>query len=145
MDRLLIFAAVVASGLLASCSASGGAGAGLGVDPSAIGCRPASSAYRELFENGSITGGSVESDILVKESAIQGAWYIVAQVEASAAVWVTDRDPQRAVVGHITSANDAAQKHSNWDFVDGPMSRSTMVQAGGDPPRVRAAQLCVSG
>lgn len=108
-------------------------------------CETASPAYQELFDNGSITEGAVESDIYLKVSAIRETWYLVAEVEGSIGVWVTDRDPQGDKVGHIISGNRAAQRVSNFDFVDGPMSMSTLVQAAGDPDRVEAAESCIPG
>lgn len=133
VNRILVFVALV-PGLVASCSAS-----------SDFTCQPASSTYRELFQNASVTQGPIESDILVKNSAVPGAWYIVAKVDGPTPVWVTDRDPQGNVVGHIVAANRAAQQLSNNDFVDTPMSRSTLAQAVGDPDRVESAESCTAG
>jgi PAS domain-containing protein len=131
--RRLAFIAAIA-GLVASCSASGDAE-----------CQPASSAYRELFRNESITRAPVESDILVMDSAVRDAWYIVAKVGGSIPVWVTDRDPQGEEVGRIITANRAAQRLSSADFVDMPLSRSESAQAAGDPDRIAVVESCVSG
>jgi hypothetical protein len=130
--RRLAFIAVI-PGLLASCSASGDAE-----------CQPASAAYRELFRNESITRAPVESDILVMDSAIAGAWYIVAKVDGSTPVFVTDHDPQGEEVGRIITANRAAQRLSTADFVDMPLSRSESAQAAGDPDRIAFVESCVS-
>ncbi|MEA2453456.1 MAG: TolB protein [Actinomycetota bacterium] len=108
-------------------------------------CQPASAAYRELFRNGSITQAPVKSDILVMDSAVRGAWYIVAKVDGSIPVWVTDRDPEGEEVGRIITANDAAQRLSSADFVDMPLSRSESAQAAGDPDRIASAESCMSG
>jgi hypothetical protein len=108
-------------------------------------CWPASATYRELFQNGSITRLPVESDILVMDSAVRDAWYIVAKVDGSIPVWVTDRDPEGEEVGRIITANDAAQRLSSDDFIDMPLSRSESAQAAGDPERIKSAQSCMSG
>jgi hypothetical protein len=131
--RRLAFIAVT-TGLVASCSASGD-----------VECQPASAAYRELFRNESITRAPVESDILVMDSAVRDAWYIVAKVDGSIPVWVTDRDPEGEEVDRIITANRAAQRLSSADFVDMPLSRSESAQAAGDPDRIAFVESCISG
>lgn len=123
---------VVATGLAASCSASGDAD-----------CQPVAKAYRALFLNGSITRAPVEGDVLAMASAVPGAWYIVAKVDGSSPVWVSDRDPQGEVPGRIITANRAAQALSSTDFVDMPLSRSASAQAAGDPDRIAVAEACI--
>jgi hypothetical protein len=130
--RLALMA--VTTGLVASCGASGDAD-----------CQPVAAAYRELFRDGSITRAPVEGDVLAMASAVPGAWYIVAKVDGSTPVWVSDRYPQGEVVGRIITANRAAQRLSRADFVDMPLSRSESAQAAGDPDRIAVAEACISG
>jgi hypothetical protein len=129
--RLALIA--LTTGLVASCDASGDTQ-----------CQPAAAAYRDLFRTQSITRTPVESDILVMDSAVPGAWYIVARVDGSTPVWVSDRDPRGDVLGRIITANRAAQRLSSADFVDMPLSRSESAQAAGDPDRIAVAAACVS-
>jgi hypothetical protein len=130
--RLALMA--VTTGLVASCGASGDAE-----------CQPVAAAYRELFRDESITRAPVEGDVLAMASAVPGAWYVVAKVDDSTPVWVTDRDPQGEVLGRIITANRAAQRLSSADFVDMPLSRSESAQAAGDPDRIAVAEACISG
>ena len=130
--RLALIA--VTTGLVASCGASGDAE-----------CQPVSGAYRELFRDESITRVAVEGDVLAMAYAVPGAWYIVARVDGSTPVWVTDRHPQGEVLGKIITANRAAQRLSSVDFVDFPISRSQVAQAAGDPDRIAVAKACISG
>jgi hypothetical protein len=51
-----------------------------------------------------------------RPSDVPGAWYIVAKVDGSISVWVTDRDPRGDKLGHIIIGNRAAQRYSNPDF-----------------------------
>jgi hypothetical protein len=129
--RLALIA--VTAGLVASCGGSG--------DPD---CQPVAAGYRELFLDGSITRAAVGGDVLAMASAIPGAWYIVAKVDGSTPVWVSDRDPQGEVISRIITANRAAQRLSGADFVDMPLSRSESAQAAGDPGRIAVAQACIS-
>ena len=73
----------------------------------------------------------------------RGAWYIVAKVDGFISVWVTDRDPRGDTLGHIITGNRAAQRYSNPDFVDPPISRSETVQAAGDPAGLAVAEECI--
>ena len=130
--RLALMA--VTTGLVASCGARGDTG-----------CQPVAAAYRESFLDGSITRAPVEGDVLTMVSAVPGAWYIVAKVDGSTPVWVSDRDPRGEVLGRIITANRAAQRLSSADFVDMPLSRSESAQAAGDPGRIAAAEACFSG
>jgi hypothetical protein len=130
--RLALMA--VTTGLVASCGASGDAE-----------CQPVAAAYSELFRDGSITRAPVEGDVLAMASAIPGAWYIVAKVDGSTPVWVSDRDPRGEVLGRIITANRAAQRFSSPDFVDMPLSMSESAQAAGDPDRIAVAEACISG
>jgi hypothetical protein len=79
------------------------------------------------------------------DSAVRDAWYIVAKVDGSIPVWVTDRDPEGEEVGRIITANRAAQRLSSADFVDMPLSRSESAQAAGDPDRIAFVESCISG
>jgi hypothetical protein len=133
MIRRLALIAVTAA-LAATCGSSGDAE-----------CRPVAAVYRELFRDGSITRTPVEGDVLAMASAVPGAWYIVAEVDGSTPVWVSDRDPQGEVLGRIITANRAAQRLSSADFVDMPLSRSESAQAAGDPDRIAVAEACISG
>ena len=78
-------------------------------------------------------------------SDVPGAWYIVAEVDDSISVWVTDRDPRGDTLGNIITGNRAAQRYSNLDFVDPPVSRSETAQAAGDPAGIAGAEECISG
>jgi hypothetical protein len=133
VNRCLVLM-VVTTGLVASCGASGDED-----------CQPVAAAYRELFRDGSITRTPVEGDVLAMTSAVPGAWYIVAKVDGSTSVWVSDRDPQGEVLGRIITANRAAQRLSSADYVDMPLSRSESAQAAGDRDRTAAAEACISG
>lgn len=130
--RLALMAAI--TGLVGSCGASGDAA-----------CHPVSAAYRALFRDGSITQAPVEGEVLAMATAFPGAWYIVAKVDGSTPVWVSDRDPQGEVLGRIITANRAAQSLSSADFADMPLSRSEPAQAAGDPDRIAIAEACISG
>jgi hypothetical protein len=130
--RLALMA--VTTGLVASCSSSGDAD-----------CQPVAAAYRELFRDGSITRAPVEGNVLAMASAVPGAWYIVAKVDGSTPVWVSDRDPRGEVLGRIITANRAAQRLSSAEFDDMPLSRSESAQAAGDPDRIAIAEACISG
>jgi len=130
--RLVLMA--VTTGLVASCGASSDAD-----------CQPVAAAYRELFRDGSVTQTPVDGEVLAMESAVPGAWYIVAKVDGSTAVWVSDRDPQGEVLGRIITANRAAHRLSSADFVDMPLSRSESAQAAGDPNRIAVAESCIGG
>jgi hypothetical protein len=130
--RLVLMA--VTTGLVASCGASSDAD-----------CPPVAAAYRELFRDGSVTQTPVDGEVLAMESAVPGAWYIVAKVDGSTAVWVSDRDPQGEVLGRIITANRAAHRLSSADLVDMPLSRSESAQAAGDPDRIAVAEVCIGG
>ena len=126
----------VATALVASCGSSAEAE-----------CQPVGAIYREVFQvpESLIGGASIEDGILTMVSDVPGAWYIVAEVDGSTPVWVTDRDPQGDELGGIITANRAAQRLSSLDFVDIPLSRSELAQAGGDPDRIAVAEACISG
>ena len=125
----------VATGLIASCSSGEDA------------CHPVGATYREVFQDPkSIAGGaSIDANILAVASDVPRAWYIVADVDGSTAVWVTDHDPQGDVLGDIITGNRAAQRHSSVDFVDPVFSRSELAQAAGDPNGIAHAEACISG
>jgi hypothetical protein len=90
-------------------------------------------------------GAAIEDEPLATASDFPGAWYIVAKDDASISVWVTDRDPRGDKLGHIITGNRAAQRYSNPDFVDPPVSRSETAQAAGDPAGIAVAEECIRG
>jgi hypothetical protein len=110
------------------------------------GCQPLGARYSQLFEGSSLlrSGVLIEGEPQARASDVRGAWYIVARIGDSIPVWVTDRDPRGGTLGHIISGNRAAQRFSNQDFLDPPMSRSETAQAAGDPIGIGLAEGCIS-
>jgi hypothetical protein len=130
--RRLALVALTSALVASSCSSSGEEG-----------CQSVSATYRVVFQNGSITRTSVETDLLAQPFRVPGAWYIVTKTDGSAPVWVTDRDPRGEVLGQIITANRAAHSLSSSDFADMPLSMSVMAQAAGNPDGIAVAQACV--
>lgn len=133
--RLLVLV-VVTTGLVCSCGSS---------DDNE--CQSVGAAYSQVLRNSALLtpGASIEGEPLALASDFPGAWYIVAKVDGSIPVWVTDRDPRGDTLGHIITGNHAAQQYSNPDFVDPPASRSETAQAAGDPAGLAVAEGCLRG
>ena len=133
--RLLVLV-VLTAGLVGSCSSP--------VDNE---CQPVGAAYSQVLRDSALLtpGAAIEDEPLATASDVPGAWYIVAKVDDSISVWVTDRDPRGDKLGHIITGNRAAQRYSNPDFVDPPVSRSETAQAAGDPAGIAVAEECIRG
>jgi len=131
--RLLVLV-VVTTGLVGSCGSS---------DDNE--CRSVGAAYSQVLRDSALLtpGAAIEGEPQAKASDVAGAWYIVAKVDGFISVWVTDRDPRGDTLGHIITGNRAAQRYSNPDFVDPPISRSETVQAAGDPAGLAVAEECI--
>jgi hypothetical protein len=89
--RLLVLV-VVTTGLVGSCGSS---------DDNE--CQSVGAAYSQVLRDSALltSGAAIEGEPLATASDISGAWYIVAKVDGSISVWVTDRDPRGETVGHI--------------------------------------------
>lgn len=134
MNAVRLALVVVTTGLVGSCSSP--------VDE----CQPVGAAYSQMLRDSALLtpGASIEGEPVAMASDVPGAWYIVAKVDDAIPVWVTDRDPRGDTLGHIVTGNRAAQRYSNLDFVDPPMSRSETAQAAGDPAGISVAEECIS-
>jgi hypothetical protein len=136
MRILLLVFVVVTTGLVGSCGSS--------VENE---CQSVGAAYTQVLRDSALLtpGAAIEDESLAMASDVPGAWYIVAKVDGSISVWVTDRDPRGDKLGHIITGNRAAQRYSNPDFVDPPASRSETAQAAGDPAGIAVAEECIRG
>ncbi|HYG73325.1 MAG TPA: hypothetical protein VEC15_13720 [Actinomycetota bacterium] len=101
-------------------------------------CPPVAEAYRSVLVE-ALGRVPVRGEPVSRPSRVDGAWYIVAVVDAGAAVWVSDRDPSRGDVHRLVTANRLAQRLSDPDVLDFPLSFSESAQAAGDLDGIAAA------